>query len=53
MGRLERYYPSIMRAENNEAYHAGYQPLIGEYIHLLLAKLDFHKHHTEFNGQSK
>jgi hypothetical protein len=28
----------------------GYGPLIREYIYFLRAKLQFHKHHTEFNG---
>ncbi|TGZ85484.1 ANTH-domain-containing protein [Ascodesmis nigricans] len=28
----------------------GYGPLIKEYIHFLRAKLQFHRHHPEFNG---
>lgn len=28
----------------------GYAQLISEYVHVLLAKLAFHRHHTDFNG---
>ncbi|KAI9851056.1 MAG: sla2 Src-like adaptor 2 [Thelocarpon superellum] len=30
--------------------HRGYGPLIREYIYFLLAKLNFHRQHPEFNG---
>lgn len=29
----------------------GYGPLIREYVYFTLAKLTFHRHHPEFNGE--
>ena len=42
-----RTCPSVYPTEPNE----GYGPIIREYIHLIEAKLAFHRNHTDFNGE--
>lgn len=45
-----KYHPIHRLFKRLNRSPQGYGPLIREYVHLLLLKLQFHRHHAEFNG---